>query len=255
MAPASRHGDEHAAAPVLEHPAEGLEVAGHDGGAGGHGLDEHDAEGLAVGVRRAVDLAAGEHPRLVGLGDAAQQLHPSRSERAGRGTSSASPGPATSRCTSGTSGTSSGSASSRTTRPLRGSSMRPRNTTVGTSGRPAAGGPPRSGAPRRRWDEDGVDARCSTTTRRAAGETAMRPSASRARLQRGAEDLQGAASGRSPCGRSRPWARCREAGQHRHARHGRLVHVQDVELRPREASRRVRASDSGPKTSRATEPL
>ena len=60
---ADRH--QHARPAVVEHGPERLQVARHDGRAGGHGLGEHDPEALAVGVRRAVDVCRGVDPRLV----------------------------------------------------------------------------------------------------------------------------------------------------------------------------------------------
>ena len=60
---------------VLEHPPEGRQVGCHDGRLGGHGLDEHDAEGLATGVGRHVDVDRPEGTRLVLVADPAQEGH------------------------------------------------------------------------------------------------------------------------------------------------------------------------------------
>ena len=92
-------------------------------------------------------------------------------------------------------------------------------------------------------------------TRRAAALTAMRPvTFSRPGLQHGAEDLQRAAALGGGVERRHQRAPGGEAGQHRHRRDGRLVHVQHVES-PARSQRSVRARVSGPKASRATQPL
>ena len=59
--------------PVLQHPAKRVEVTGHHGGARGHRLDQHDAEALAAGVRRAVDVGASHRGRLLRVADLAQE--------------------------------------------------------------------------------------------------------------------------------------------------------------------------------------
>ena len=54
---------------VEQHPAERVEVAGHHRGAGGHRLDEHDAEALAAGVGCAVHVGTAQRRRLLGVVD------------------------------------------------------------------------------------------------------------------------------------------------------------------------------------------
>ena len=57
--------DQHAGLAVLQHPGEGVEVAGDDRRAGGQRLDEDDAERLAQQVGRAVDVDRAQERGLV----------------------------------------------------------------------------------------------------------------------------------------------------------------------------------------------
>ena len=61
--------EQHARAPVVQHPAERGEVAGQHRGAGAHRLDQHDAEALAAGVRRDVDVDRPQQRGLVLVAD------------------------------------------------------------------------------------------------------------------------------------------------------------------------------------------
>src|SRR6266508_2502140 len=67
---------------VVKHPAERVEVAGDNGGTGGHRLGKDHAEGLAAHVGSDVDVDAAQHPRLVLLGKLAQE-HDPRAQRIG----------------------------------------------------------------------------------------------------------------------------------------------------------------------------
>ena len=139
---------------------------------------------------------------------------------------------------------------------MRPSSIRPRKTTVGAAVRPGSGRAP--------WKRDtstplGMSTasppRCSTTTRRAAGDTAIRPVIF---------SSAGCSAVPKTCR-----ARERAIAVWNVATIGPLAaNVASIDTlgtvgsctcstsnSPSRSQRRVRASDSGPKTSRATEPL
>ncbi len=53
---------------------EGVQVGGEDRGSGGHGLDQDDAEALAAGVGRDIQVDAAQEARLVLVADHAEEL-------------------------------------------------------------------------------------------------------------------------------------------------------------------------------------
>ena len=229
---------------------------------GRHRLGGDDAEGLAAGVRRAEarrrSAAPGpcppRRPRrgrrpgraaslgqlvqlLVGVawaGDEQPQAGPLRAPRISKAFSS-------------------------TARPLRGSSIRPRKPIAPPASRPAvqrvrvpvaAVSPPRWGSARRR--------------RRGARRTSSAPPRRPRSGRRSSPARCGAPAGWRAARRDLRIAVCtvatigpdgHPAGQQRQRRHGRLVHVQHVEVAVARASGGPGRADSGPNASRATDPL
>ena len=63
---------QHACLAIVEHPAERVDVAGDDRGAGRHDLGEDHAKALAAGIRRTVHIDAAHGTRfghVVGLAE------------------------------------------------------------------------------------------------------------------------------------------------------------------------------------------